>query len=649
MLDSIRQGVSSWAIKILLGLLILSFAVWGIGDIFIGAGANPTVATVGDREISTEQFIRAYYRDLNNLSRNLGRQVTPDEGREVGLVNQTISRLLSRQMLDQTTNAYGLSISDELLRQAVWDTESFKDSSGQFNRNLFLQGLGQLGMSEEEFVATMRQELARDQLLSSVSVGAFAPAPMVRPIFEHRLEERVARIAVVSLADVPDPAQPDEPTLVRFHQENEARYMAPEYRAVTYVWIAPDALYDEIEVTEDELQRTYEARLDNYFTPERRALEQLIYDNEDAAIAARQRIVAGETFETVAADSGAFNAGATDLGAVEWIDLPEDLADAVFELGPSEVSDPLESAFGFHVVRVNAIEPEGTLPLEEVRAGIEDEIRNRRAYDGLEDLVARLEDEMAGGRTLEDAAVRVNLTSKSLAAIDRRGNDRDANAIEGIPDLARFLETAFESDPDFVSEPVEADDGGYFVLRVDGISPEAVRPLVEIRDVVVEDWTRVEKLKAAEAKAEEILNAVKGGRALDEVAGEHGARLVDSQPLTRTSGRVQPEVSGALVTGLFDLDVGGYTSAITADGEGYAVARLDEVRAATPASDDVALGQIRDVLNGSVAQDIMVQYQMALEQRAGIRVNERLLETLDLNALPAVRGGGGGSPSPFGF
>ncbi len=642
MLDSIRQGVSSWAIKILLALLILSFAVWGIGDIFIGAGANPTVASVGDEEVTTDQFIRAYYRDLDSLSRRLGRQVTPDEGRQFGLVNQTLSRILGRRMLDQTTNSYGMSISDDLLRDAVWSTEAFQDATGRFDRNRFFQGLGQLGMSEEEYVATLRQELARDQLLSSISVGAFAPAPLVRPIFEHRREQRVAKIAVVSLADLPDPAAPDEPALVRFHQENEARYMAPEYRAVTYVWIPPDALYDEIEVTEDELRRTYEDRIDSYFTPERRAVEQVIYDSEEAALAARQRIAAGETFDAVAEDSGAFNVGATDLGTVEWNDLPEDLADAIFEISEGEVSEPLSSAFGFHVVRVNSIAPEGTQPLEEVRAGIEDEIRRRRAYDGLEDLVNRLEDEMAGGRTLEDAAVRVNLTPRSVPAIDRLGNDRDANAVQDVPDLQGFIEAAFESQEGIVSDPQEGEDGGLFVLRVDAIAPESVRPLSQIRSVVIEDWARIEKLKAAQDKAEAMLNAVKGGRTLEEVAAEHGARVVESEPLTRTSGRVQAEVSADLVTQLFGLDVGGYATAVTADGEGYAVARLERVIEATPTTEGVVLSQLRDSLNSSVAQDIMQQYQLALERDAGVSVNNRLLESLDLNTLPAVHGGGGG-------
>jgi peptidyl-prolyl cis-trans isomerase D len=637
MLDSIRQGVSSWVIKILLGLLILSFAVWGIGDIFIGSGANPAVATVGGKEISTDQFIRTYQRDLNDLARRLGRQITPDEGRQFGLVGETVRRVVIQTMLDETADDYGVTIGDELLRESVFRNEAFQDATGRFDQNRFLQTLAQNGLSEEDFVSSFRRDLARDQVLSSISVGAFAPAPMVRPLFEHRNERRVAELAVVRVADLADPAEPDEPTLVRFHEENEARYMAPEYRAVTYVWIAPDALYDEIEVTQDELERTYNDRINSYFQPERRKVEQLIYDTEEAALAARQRLAAGETFDSVAGDSGAFNAGATDLGMVEWNDLPSDLADAVFDLAAGVLSQPLTSAFGFHVVRVDEIAPEGTTPLEEVRAGLEDEIRRRRSFDGLQDLVDRLEDEMAGGRTLEDAASRVRLTATVLPAIDRAGNDRDANAVEGIADLDRFIDTVFSTDVGQVSEPQESSDNGYFVVRVDNISPEAVRPLNEIRVVVVEDWKRDQKLAAAKQKADDMLAAVKGGRTLEDAAAEQGAEVVKSEALTRTSGRVQAEVSAELVSQLFDLKVGEYATAETADREGYAVARLDEVLAASPATNELELAQLRDILNSRVGQDIVDQYLLAVQNDVGVSVNQGLLETLDLNALPATR------------
>jgi len=641
MLDSIRQGVSSWIIKILLGLLILSFAVWGIGDIFLGAGSNPAVATVAGKDITAAEFVRSYQRDLQELSNRAGRPLSPDEGRQFGLARQTISRLVVQTMLAETAQDYGLSISDDLIRDAVWGNETFQDVTGRFDQNRYLQTLARNGLSEEEFVTSIRRDLTRDQLRSSISVGTFAPGPLVEPIYKHRQERRVAALAVVDVAQIGNPPAPDEPALARFYEENEARYIAPEYRSATYVWIAPDALIGEIEVTQDELERTYEARLNTYFTPERRDVEQLIFETQEAALAARDRVAAGATFDAVAADSGALNQGATRLGVVEWLDLPEDIGDAVFELSVGLLSDPVESAFGYHVIRVTDISPEGTRPLEEVRADLENEIRRTRAFDGLEDLIARLEDEMAGGRTLEDAALRVKLTSMRLDAIDRAGRDRNANPVEGIPDLERFVDTVFSTDTGQISEPVESNDGGFFVVRVDSISPEAPRPLADIRDGVVEDWTRDFKMRAARQTAEEIVAAARAGRSLDDVAQEKGSRILKSQPLTRTSGRVQAEVSAEMVSQLFALNVGDYAVAEAGNGEGFVVGRLDEILEAAPETDTVVLVQLRDVLNSSIAQDILAQYQIALQQDVGVRVNEGLLETIDLSGLPAQQSGGG--------
>ena len=638
MLDSIRQGVGSWAIKILLGLLILSFAVWGIGDIFLGVGANPTVAKVGGKEITATEFVRNYQRDIQDLSNRAGRNVSPDEGREFGLVRQTISRMVTQTMLGETAQSYGLSISDGLIRDAVWANEAFHDVTGQFDRNRFIQTLGRNGLSEEEFVSGIRLDLTRDQLLSSISVGTFAPAPLVEPIFKHRQEQRVAELAVIDLSTFADPAPPEEPTLLRFYEENESRYIAPEYRAVTYVWIAPDALIGEIEVTQDELERTYEARKDIYFTAERREAEQLIYDSEDGAISARARITAGESFEVAAADTEAINQGATELGSVEWLDLPEGLGDAIFDLSEGAVSDPFETAFGFHIIRVTSITPEGIRSLDDVREEIETEIKRNRAYDGLDDLVARLEDEMAGGRTLEDAASRVRLTTVRLAAIDRAGRDRQANPIDGIADLERFIETVFTSEVNRVSFPQESADGGFFFARVDTVMPEAARPIAEIREGVIVDWALDHKQQLARQQAEVILAAANAGRSLAELAAENGARIVKSTPLKRSSGRVQPEVSSSLVGQLFDGRIGGHVMAATGAGDGFAVARLDEIIEATNLSDNVALVQLREVLNSSIAQDILAQYQIALQEEVGVSVNQGLLDSIDLNGLPV--GGG---------
>ena len=406
-----------------------------------------------------------------------GRNVTPDDqGREFGLVAQTISRLVIQSMLGETASDYGLSISDDLVRDAVWANEAFHDVTGRFDQNRFFQVLGRNGLSEEEFVNTLRLDLSRDQLLSSISVGTFAPGPLVEPIFKHRQEQRVAELAVIEISTIADPPAPAETDLTRFYEDNATRYIAPEYRAVTYVWIAPDALIDEIEVTQDELERTYESRIDSYFTAERREAEQLIYESESDANSARERVAAGESFAAVAADTGAMNQGATDLGSVEWLDLPEDLGDVIFDLSQGSISDPFESAFGFHVIRVTDIAPEGTRPLSEVREEIETEIKQNRAYEGLDDLVARLEDEMAGGRTLEDAASRVRLTAVRVDAIDRSGLDRDRRPVSGIADLDRFLEIAFSSEVARVSIPQESADGGFFFARVDNVMPEAPRP-----------------------------------------------------------------------------------------------------------------------------------------------------------------------------
>jgi peptidyl-prolyl cis-trans isomerase D len=628
MLESIRRHTASWVVKILLGLLILSFAAWGIGDIFRGP-SDTTVAEVGDVEISRAEYGQAYSRERDRIARQFGRALDDEQARQFGLEELTLQRMISRALFDAAAQDLGLTIPDTVLAADIRDTRGFHDTLGRFDPMLYRDVLRQSGYSQAFYELERRRDLRRNQLTDTIETSGYAPAPVVDALFRYREERRVAEIAVFAPDTAPDPGMPDAATLAEYHQQNAARYMAPEYRALDIVALTPEMLVDEVAVSEDEVRQEYESRLDEYVTPARRDLAQIVLPDEQASRDALKRLFDGADFATVAQEAAGLAAADIELGSVTATDLPLDPADAeaLFAARDGEFAGPFQSDFGWHVFRVNKVFPKQTRTLVEVGATLRREIALRKAADSLFELANRIEDELAGGASLAEAAARVNVTPATVGAIDRDGRDPAGNAVAGLPAGGDFLKVAFETEAGTESPLTENGQHGYFILHVKSVTAPALRPLDSTRDRVVADWQADRRMAAIETVASEIAAAA-GTAPLAEKAAAAGATVRTTGAMTRFGDGADPDVSGALLSKLFEIPVGGIASAPNPQGTAHVVARLAEIRTAEPGADPVALDRLRETVVTSTGDDLLAQYRAALVERFGVTVNRRAIESL---------------------
>ena len=637
MLNALRKGVGSWVAKIFLGLLILSFGVWGIGDIFRG-GSQAVLATIGGTKITSSELNVAYRREVQTISVQLGRPIDPEMAAQLGVGQRAFQQLLSRTLLAEVAADYGLAISDDVLRNTVVNNPAFQTSGGRFDRTLFQQVLFNSGLNEETYLAGLRGDLAREQLVSSLVAGTNIPAALAEPIFRFREEARVGEYFVIAndfFRNI-DPA--DEAGLEEYHRLNSQRYMAPELRALTYVHITPEDLLSEIEVSENDLLAEYEARVDEFTVVERRAVDQLLYADEDAARAARSRLVNGEDINVVAASTGALNAETISLGILTRDALPGDLAEHIFALAPQEIGLPFQSPLGWHLMRVTERVPGGVQSLEEVREDLTRAIALLGATDGLYGLSNSLEDELASGATLEEAASRLALEARRIEALDQRGFDAGGAPVLDLPVGQQFVDFVFRADVGFESSPQETADAGYFVVRVDSATPQSVRALEDVREQVMADWRRDQQATEAARAANETLELLRSGRSFDSLAGDFATALDRTEPLPRVGG-AHTGVPAAIAGGLFTLQTGEFTTAPLTDGSGYVVARLDEIIRAAASADSEALDELRSNLANALVTDLMSQYQLAISDRIGVDINQGLADSILLGG--GALGGGG--------
>ena len=630
MLEALRKQTASWVVKIFLGVLILSFAVWGIGDIFSGP-SDATVAIVGDIEITRTEFSDAYRKELDRLNRQTGQQLDSEQARRLGIENFTLQRMISRALFDQAANDYGLTVSDAVLAAEIRTNPNFQNNFGRFDPLVYRDLLRQMGNSREYYEYVRRADLRRNQLINSVGLGAVASKPVVDAIHGYRGERRVIDVAVVPSTSVGEPQTPGDAILEQFHKENSLRYTSPEYRTLTFVSLTPEQLLDEVSVSENDIRDEYESRLNEFIEPERRDLSQIVLPDETKARDSLQRLKQGDPFDDVAREAAGLEPDDTSLGLLTIEDLPFDAAASavIFAGAEGEYLEPYQSDFGWHVYRVNKVVPGTTKAFEEAAETLGKELALRRAADSLYELATKLEDELAGGANLEEAARRLNLESGNVAGVDVRGRDPDGTAPDNLPPFPVFLETAFNTPEGQESALTESSLAGYFIIRVDRITPPAVKPLDTIRDKVTADWKSSERTRLAAEKAAAMAERIRQGEDLASVAAAEGLRIHTTKPLTRFETRADTNVSGVLLAKVFTLKGNGDVAlGDTAQGTGHAVAVLRRIDPAASDPSQPERQKLRESLKVSLSNDILAQYRTALTKDLGIEVNQRVLDSL---------------------
>lgn len=619
MLDAIRKRTASIVVMGLIGILILSFVIWGIGDLLRIRIAD-VVAEVGGVDIPPERLSTEFQRELNRLRTRAGNQLTREQARSFGLLETVLQNMIARTLFDLGAADLGVAISDDLIARDIRAKPEFRNQFGTFDSNQFYQVLRSNDLSESGYVAMLRGDLARAQYMDSIQAGGGAPRALVEAVYRHRQEKRRADVVKVADESMTAVGEPGEAALAAFHKDNPAPFTAPEYRRLTAVILDAEDLAREIAVSDEELADAYQQREDEFRQPERRRLWQMVFIDEADAKRAHGLLGEGRDFGEVAKE--VFGADALDLGLVARGRLQPELEDAAFSLTDGAYSQPIQSPVGWHLVMVDGIEEAKILTMDQVSEKISADVARKKAIDGLYSLANQLEDQLGGGATIEEAARQLNLRLLRIDAADRLGLGVSGNPVAGLPTGSAFLDAAFRTPEGEESPLTETGTDVYFIVRVDAVTLPALRPLDAVRAGVTAAWKAERRATAADAAAKALLERIKGGAGLAE--GAKGLQVTTPEPFTRLTVNADHGLPQGLVSGLFGVRRG---EAVMARGVGGVyVARLKDILPASPLSDSEGLKAIEDQLTRSVQADLLIQLADALRERFPVTVNPRVIE-----------------------
>ncbi len=624
MLRGIHKASSTWlgkgVLAVIMGFLVISFAIWGIGDIFRGFGRNAAI-TVGGTEISLEHF-REYYTDqLRQVSRRLGRAITPEQVRTLGLDRQIIGRLVAETTLDEQARALGLGISDAEIAKRITSDPNFRGPNGQFDRMRFEQLIRDAGYNEARFIDAQRKVILRRQIAQSFAGELKIPQVAVRALNQFSNEKRTIEYVQLNEAQAGNVPAPGADQLSKYFDEHKVLFRAPEYRKVALLALSPAALAKPGDVTDADAKTYYDQHKSEFGTPERREVKQIIFPNAEEAKAARERIEKGESFADLVKQRG-LKASDTDLGMVtkkQIISAP--IADAAFSLKSGEISQPIDGAFGTVLLTVGKIEPGTQKAFEDVKQQIKQGIAESRARTQIGDLRDKIEDERAAGSTLAETGKKLGINVRVIDAVDRSGRGADGNP---VPDMqANAVAAAFASDVGADTEPLQLPGGGYLYYGVVGITPSRERTLDEVKAKVEQRWHDDEIAKRLSAKAEEMVSKLKGETTLAKLASDNGLQVQTAAGLQR--GKPSGFLPAQVIAAAFKTPKNGITSAEGKQtGERFVLRVTDVVDPTLDAGSDDAKA-LTSTLQNSYADDISGEYIAHLESEMGIDINQALV------------------------
>ncbi|MBC7952414.1 MAG: peptidyl-prolyl cis-trans isomerase [Rhodospirillaceae bacterium] len=620
MLDSLRNATKTWVVKLLFALLVLSFLAWGVGDVVRGGlfGSGPAIK-VGSTEISANEVNIEFKREVERLQPMFGGKLTAEDARKLGLMDRTIETVITRTLIDEAGRRLGLAAADDQVVARVAADPNFRNPLGQFDRDLMRRALARANMTEGEFLRIEKSNMVRSQMAEGLSGGMTAPTLLVNPLMRWREEKRVAEAVIIKDDSLPLPAAPDNVQLEAYYKDHAQRFVAPEFRAVTVLLAKPADVAPQVEVTSDMVADAYQARSDEFQTPERRQVAQLVLADQVAADKAGQLVAAGKDLTAVAKE---MNGKVVDLGIVEKRDLPDELADAVFGLRQGATSQPVRTPLGWHVAQVTKITAGHVRTLAEVKGQIEADLRRDKAMDKLSEMANQIEDALGGGATLEEAASRFSLRVLKVPAMDAQGKTPAGKPVAELPKGETFLDVAFHTDQGTESQLTEVEGDGYFLLRVDQVTPPQPKPFLEVKGEVLAAWQAERRHEQAKERAEKMAELFKTGKPAAEIAAALGAKIQTTQPFTR-EGADTAGLPPALVSDLFNASAGGVASSATQGG--WVVGRLAKVIPFDPAQQPRDSDAAQRRISAAVAGDLVDQYLAALNASIGVKVDRSQL------------------------
>ncbi|MEX0729223.1 MAG: SurA N-terminal domain-containing protein [Aquisalimonadaceae bacterium] len=636
MLLAIRERAKGWIAWVVIILIGAAFALFGLSSYMGPSGESRAVATIDGFDISPDAVSQAYRDQRRQMEQMLGERFDPAMINERELRLQALNQVIDEYLLSEFIESQGLRLSDQDLAAAIRSQEVFHDD-GRFSSERYHQLLRANRLSSNQYEAQVRRMALMEQVQSAIGQTALVTDRDVEQLVALQRQERDISYLTIPLSAFREAIAVDDDAVSAYYEENRGEFMSAESVRLDWVELRRDDLLADMEISDDDLRERYEQIKDRRFTEAqtrqvRHILVQLP-ENADAESeqaaqerieSLRSRIEAGESFADVAREASDDSASASrggDLGDVVRGDMVEAFEEAAYSLAPGELSEPVRTRFGFHLIEVTAVQGGETTPFDEVRDQLRAELADERVNNTFFEQSSRL-DELAfeWPDSLEQAADTLDLEIETSDWITRDGVEEGMGRHEAVVEAA-FSELVLETRQN--SDLIEIADDHYVVVRVRDHQPPEQRTLEDVAGEIRERLQNERAAEAAEERLQELRARLEAGETLEDLASANDTIRLEQAGFVSREADLPPAVLQEAFWLGRPADEGRSLGQAQLNGQDLALVVVAGVRDGDMESiSDEERSQIRDQLRIAYSQEAIRDFVAELRAQAEIEIFE---------------------------
>lgn len=623
MMAAFRAFYKSPAAVVLMGLLVISFAIWGVKDAF-HTRISDSVISAGSRRVSSSDFKTRFDQGLQNFQKQSGQTITAQQAVQQGAVQDMLQDLATQAAVQETVRRAGVAPSDKLVIQDLSRMQAFFNPvTGRFDQQTYQTLLAQNGLTAQAFEQDLRDQISMLQFVTGMTAGWRTPLTYATVYAALQNQSRSADYFVLDQHSVPTPAKPTDADLVKFMKKLGDHLRQPETRQLSLVRISVQAIEPTLHPSDADVQKEFDAVKSKLGVPERRTFVEILAKDQGQASAMAARLAKGEDPSAVARSFG--------LKPISYADIPKEnvvdpkVADAVFAMQPGQSSGPIQAAAGYAVVKLASVTPAKPATLAEARPQIEKALNDQAAQQKAYDESSKYEDAHSNGQNMAQAAKAAGVQIFSLGPITADGKIGG----QAVPALTqKMVSDAFALPQGGETDLVDLGKGEYYAIRVDKVNPSFIPSLDQIRPQLTVAYAQNAVVDAVKARADALAARVRKGETLQAVAASAGAK-VQHVDLTQTQAAQNPALGREFLGQLFNAKVG---DVYLAGGVNYGIA-VAKVTAIRP-------GAVADIARDAVSLRPRMTDQMAANEFGEVfyavaraQVKPKIDESLALQAI----------------
>jgi peptidyl-prolyl cis-trans isomerase D len=633
--SKIGTGVMAFVlIAILAGFAVADLSNFGSGQIGFGMGSG-TLAKVGDQEVNEREVSDAMQRRLQEA-----RQQRPDADYAsiIGDFGAILDALLDQRTLMAFADRYAFPLSKRLIDAEIAQIPGTKGLNGQFNEQSYQAFLSQQRLTDGQVRQILSGGLLQRLLLTPIATNARISVGMATPYASMLLEAREGEAAVIPAEAFKAGLKPTDAQLQQFYTANRARYMIPEQRVLRVARIGPEQV-SSVTASDQEISTYYNANKATYAPSDMRSLTQAVVPDQATANAIAQRAKGGAALAAAAAPAGANAAVSSLKGQTRqaYAGVAGDKAATVVFAAPAgTIVGPVQSDFGWIVVKVESVKAGGGKTIEQARAEIATKLTSDKRKSVIEDLVDKVQTALDDGNNFNEAVAAAKLSVTTTPLVTAAGTSRSDASYKLPPELAPALKTGFEIAPNDPPEIVTLPgDAGYAVVSPSQVVAAAPAPLASIRDQVSNDWINDQATQRARAAATQIAAKANGSISLAEAMKGIGAALPPVQPIAARRLQIadaQGNIPAPLKI-LFTVGAGKSRLEPNPQGGGFFIVKVNKVTPGNALLSPSLITQMQGELSQAMSQDYAAQFVADLKRQMKAKRNDSAIQAFRTKLL----------------